>query len=508
LLRGPKPPASAKTLRQAPHKSFTSKPRAAATAKTTGSGGNKKKSKREKSDSSGFCKMVKGASKIAGSFFAGILGGGLAFLFLSEEHDNSPIEMRPMADIARVKKKDKVSAALETLDSPQAGLVSATEESQESSLKGRKVVVIVGASGNIGKETALAALARGHFVIATSRTPAVKGLTPDLEVQDKLKIVQTPDEQTHNPKFWEEFFVSHLKDGDEVIVVSTVGGAHGDDLRHLNITVPHAIFSGLEASQDQVKYGKLTARQCSSIAAPLMIGDYGQTKHESDQALLNLKRLPVQIVRIGMVIDNHKGVPANPHPYTFLEMAIASKIAMGVSFQPMLGHHSVPMQPVAIDDVAEALVSQRTTEDRIVHAVGPEVLTQGSMTEFYCKLLGLKYRPMAVSLKAAELLAKHHAKGHFAPYAVEYCLKFEKGEPVTFSHQELENLLGRPLTKFEDMYLDNLDQLVLTRAPFKGHLKEIVLKVVKNPRAAWDTAQALGHQFVFTLFKRTKPPKS
>jgi len=409
------------------------------------------------------------------------------------------LAMRFQEDASAKKTQEKLP------DANQAPQAAAPLQGKENPLQGRKIVIIVGATGNIGRETALTALAKGCLVIATSRTPSLKGLTPDLEAAGQLQIVATPDALTHNPKFWEEFFVTHLKNGDEVTVVSTVGGAHGKDLRHLNVAVPVAIFTGLAASQKQRSYSKMTARQCSSIAAALKIGDYGRTKLESDLALLNIKDLNVQVFRIGYVLDDITGYgeKANAHAYTPLEI-----VGSQWPVQPVMGDVSIPLQPVDIRDVAEALVSPSDIPERIVYAVGPETIPQGNLYKFYCDLLGVPFRPMAVSLEAAALLAKHHPKGHFAPYAVEYCSKFKNGEPVTFSHKELENLLGRPLTKVEDIYLPNLDKLVVTQAPVGEHLKEIVVNMATKPDAARDTAKAVAIQIRFMMAGNPQePPK-
>lgn len=347
--------------------------------------------------------------------------------------------------------------------------------------------IVLGATSNIGKEAVIHALKQGHTVVGTSRRPYQKGFLPEMEETGQFTLALTPGDQVANAQFWKELFDTHLPSHQEkAVIISTIGGAHaeqGTDLHYLNVTIPDAIISGLEQSE-KGQNPSLVFHHCSSIAGPLSIGEYGRTKQVSTERMLS-SPLNTRIFNIGYVIENtyDPDQEKSYHAYT------VEQVAAQLPFHPVFGPET-PVQPVAMDDVVDALCTY--TADlgrREIHVVGPEALKLKEMYQFYTERYGKEFRPVEIDLRAAALWAKHHPKGHYAPYAVDYCLKFQNGEEVTFSPEGLEELLGRPLKRLEDMYGEEWNPQGMPRLPIKEHAKEAVHKMVTDSEALKDSVK-------------------
>lgn len=340
----------------------------------------------------------------------------------------------------------------------------------------KKKFFVLGASGQLGMATGVKAVQEGYHVYGTSRN--TKGFTQT----ERFRMLQTPQEEIHDYKFWKDLFICHLERGEEVTVVNTIGGAHapeGKKLRDINVTPVVAAAQGLDLAARGMQL-RVRWIHDSSIAASLLEDEYGDTKRESEEELAKI--VPsLTVMRVGYAFNSLKK-----------ESFMISKIDMehgwgpeqmaGLPFQFLFEHGNHMIQPVYVGDIIDAKFNAPFDEGcRIIHAVGQEVFTTDQFFKFFRDLSGKRYRPIYISYKVAQTLARLVPHGHFAPYAVEYCQKMDQ-EGKALCSAPFAELLGRPTTTMAQAYsVEEGGTLLFAAPPIGKHLRIIGTKVYTEP---------------------------
>lgn len=349
-------------------------------------------------------------------------------------------------------------------------------------------LVVLGGTGHIGRTVIAEGLARGCTVIATSRNGAPTG-TP---TGANLTWVATGDKGVTSPRYWREFATREIPESSQVLVVNAIGGAHpspGKTLRDLNFYPAVAAFEGISDGM-RPKGSDLRLVQFSSSAAGLLQDEYGRVKQEGDAAVLqigaNCGAKATTIYRIGYVMESATGCDRifkidNHHAYAPEQVA-------ELPVQPVIGDGNQPLQPVAMSDVMDGLFATVNHDGHVIlHAVGPETISQEEFLKKFTDLKGKPFRPIYIPIEAAKKMSRHIPKGHFAPYAVEY---LEKGGHV-LCHKPFEKRVGRPLLTVNEMYQVKPGQeLVYSRPPVFEHVREAVAKVATCSAARQDLFSA------------------
>jgi hypothetical protein len=350
-----------------------------------------------------------------------------------------------------------------------------------------KTVVILGITGHVGKKIALYALEQGFRVIGTSRSERFGGL----KESKNLKLVTVRDQTSE--KNWEAFAKQHIRSGGTYQIVNVIGGAHppgGTSLYDLNGRPVLAAFEGIAHGADP--QANVSYVQTSSILASLEVkGEYADVKKDVDDKLMKKSLGNLTIVRIGYALDDPE--VSDTHVKIDNEHAYAPEQFARWPFQPVIGKN-VTLQPVAMSDIVTSIVNASDVSGtHVVDAVGEEVMTQEGLFKFFVDLNNGTFRPVYLGYDVVTPLSVHFSKGHFAPYAIEYCKAAEKGENVTLDHAPFESLAGQKLRKIGDLYQKEVGQtLVLSLPPVSDHAKEIFWKCLTEADARTAFVTSVG----------------
>ncbi len=347
-------------------------------------------------------------------------------------------------------------------------------------------VIVLGATSHIAGGVVLEALRRGCDVTGTSRRPDFKGLKPSTN----LDLVVIPKDKVTDVATWKKFAAGVIKSGDDVLVVNAMGGAHPEEgltLEDLNI---HPVVAALEGIQTVAKIKgveRFHFLQFSSASTEVCADPYGDTKRKANKTILEMGPADTTILSVGYALsapvrDGGKLLISNEHDYSPDQLAY-------MPLQIILGDGNVPIQPVALSDIAEVACNSLDYRGKeTIFAVGPEIVTQTDLVKFFCTLMGRDFNPIDLPLDVATLIVKHFAKGHFAPYAVE---AVSKGG-IILPHGPFEARKGSSLLKLKDIYpVREGDEFVTVAPPIKAHLREVVRKIATDPGAARDSLLAI-----------------
>jgi uncharacterized protein YbjT (DUF2867 family) len=340
------------------------------------------------------------------------------------------------------------------------------------------IVVVIGATGNLGFHTVEAALKAGNSVIGTSRSANPAGFptgNPQLQMMQMLN--------TDSPEAWARFF-SRLPEGANVLVVCAIGGAHpkpGQTLRDLNVTPAVAAVKGLAKVQNH--FSNVSFVNYSSIAATMPhAGEYAKVKSESDEAIMDVGAPNTKILRVPMVMESQvENKIKCDVSWTYPQMAFLPR-------QPVVGDREdkIPLQYIAMDDLVEGAVNaQKISGSAIIPAVTSDIQTQAGMHRHFTTLFE---RPLRLFHIPAELMIEFfatHPNGHCAPYAAEYC----KHGGTTADPQEFETLLGRRPKQLPEIYQvkDGMMLAVAEPPPVMAYMFEIWQNVKDNESARSKT---------------------
>lgn len=355
-----------------------------------------------------------------------------------------------------------------------------SEEMKTESKKPRKKVVVLGVTGQLGNAAALKGIEKGYEVYGTSRR------TVGLKKTSRFIPIETPKEELTSRVFWKEKVFEEVicSETEEITVINTIGGAHppeGQTLFDLNVGAPVAAAQGLDLAL-QGKKTKVRFVQCSSIAASLLDDEYGESKRTADRELA--KYTPAfTSLRVGYAFNELK-MSEFSVKYIDMEHAWGPEQMAGLPVQILFEHGDHPIQPVFVGDLVHGAYNAPFAEGAyIVDAVGEEVLTTDGFFKFFTDLSGKPYRPIYISYKVAREMAKHFPHGHFAPYAIEYCERMDKGgKPLCAL--PFTQLLERPTTRMEEVYKPQEgEKFVFAAPPLAKHTQVVAQKVMQQPGA-------------------------
>lgn len=347
-------------------------------------------------------------------------------------------------------------------------------------------VIVLGGTSHLAGSIVHRALELGYSVIGTSRAVDFKGLKPS----GNLDLVHIPADRVTDVATWKKFAESKIFFGDRVLVVNAMGGANCEALETLETKNIDPVVAALEGIQSVAKVRALEKfhfLNLSSLAAEICSeSGYGKAKKECDSILLEKGPEDMTILRVSYAVNppargGGTNSVSDEHWYSVDQLAT-------LPFQIVLGDKDVPMQPVALSDIADVACNSLFFKGKeTVYAVGPQIVSQMYFAKFFANVLGKKFNPLFVDSKVGALLAKHFSKGHFSSYAIE---AINKGgivrDPGPFELRK-----GSPLLTLEDQYkIKDGEEISIVALPIIAHLRESIKKVFTNPEVARDTFSA------------------
>lgn len=346
----------------------------------------------------------------------------------------------------------------------------------------KKVLIISGATGQMGPGFIEEGVKRGYNVRACTRNPNKYVETP------YVKYVASPEERLGEKEYWKAFFQEHGEGFDEVVYLNLLGAAvapKGKTLEEINLK---PVVSAMDALADyKYQKGKRCSFQHVSSIAATILGDthsYSRVRKLADETLLHkaeAQDISYTAFRPGLIFNElrencmiHMG-----HPYSPEQLA-------ALPLQMILGSGKQIQQPVFQGDLVAALMNAAELDQKsIINAVGSEVITQKEMFRFFASLGGKKFRPLHLSIEVIKAIAEHCPKGRFAPYAIEMFDALESPEHnKPLCKEDFQKLLGRETLSMRDVYyVEGDERIVLARPPILEHAKEIASKLVSCPIA-------------------------
>ena len=164
---------------------------------------------------------------------------------------------------------------------------------------------------------------------------------------------------------------------------------------------------------------------------------------------------------------------------------------------PVLGTGNQFQQPVYQGDLFEAIINASAVDHHeIIDALGPDVMTQKEMFEFFAKLSGRKFKPVSIPYGLAKVIAEHFPMGRISAYSIAAFQELEqehKNKPLC--DKAFTQLVGRPTLGMKDVYLCNDESgepIVLARPPVVEHIQAIAAKLLRCPKARRELAWAMA----------------
>ena len=282
-------------------------------------------------------------------------------------------------------------------------------------------VLVVGASGFIGRAAAAAVARRGHCVVAATRAPARPGTSP--HAAEFLRVDLARDvESDWRPR---------LADIDAVVCVA---GALRGDLAALHAEGPAALFAACAA------VGVARVVQVSALGAGRHPSSpFLATKAQGDEALLRHAAglAGWHVLRPSVVIGR-----GGRSTSTFLTLA--------AGLRPIrLGPGTWRLQPIHVSDLAEVIADlvDGAPAPAVIEAAGPEVLSTDALTAMLRRWLGLG-RSHAVAVPAP-VLQSVAAAGSLLPGTAltSETLTLLAGGNVASDVAEVVRVRARPLAE-------------------------------------------------------------
>jgi nucleoside-diphosphate-sugar epimerase len=325
----------------------------------------------------------------------------------------------------------------------------------------------------------------GHFVFVARKEPKFK-------IPEGSIFVQTPPKPDPT-SFYEDFRKGIPPGTSNVYAIHAMGASvapKGSTLRAVNHDYLVSVVEALGKLQEDGDFDRVAIANISSIAAyyfgqhpnPEAINndkavEYCKARADGDEAVLNSK-VDSTTVRPGIILSSaENGHIDLGHKYSPSEMT---------PFHAVVTNGKQLQQPVHEDDLVEAMFNGLNKPgSRIVHAVGPDVLTQAEMTEFFAKLSGSKFRPIHLPYELVKWVAEHFPEGRLAPYAIEMLKQLEEQNLPAISGEAFKELLGKEPRGLADIFPPD-EIYTLAKSPFKEHTLRVIQGMLKNPKLMYE----------------------
>lgn len=229
-------------------------------------------------------------------------------------------------------------------------------------------IIVTGATGFLGHETALAAIRRGHHVVAVgnTRTPLLQGATKNL-CANLLK----------NEKL-ETLILDEFPDAiANCAALPTIDGCEADPklASALNVELPcrlamlanHLSAFLVHVSTDLVFDGRHAPY--AHTAQPVPLNCYGETKLAGEEEVLRQGRNFAAVLRVPLLSGNSLGGRHSLHERLLAHWALGERT--------MLSPSEI-RQPVSVSNLAEVLVElcERGNLSGVYHWAGLEALSR------------------------------------------------------------------------------------------------------------------------------------
>lgn len=265
--------------------------------------------------------------------------------------------------------------------------------------------------------------------------------------------IQLEPDAFENPNKLAMIINSQLSEGDRVIFVNTIGGAHpkersAEGFKKLNYDPTMVCADALKLCKKDLSI-EVTFIQFSSIMAALAVDDlYGSCKAETDNKLLSeYEEINPICLRLGYIIGATANKKGRGHLFAGEDFAV-------LPFQPVVEDGNQTILFTTINDIATFILKSSgfkfTKENRTIYAISSEKKNQIEFLKFYSTLYGRSFRKLNVDLDDLRWITNVHPKGHLAPYVCSY---FGEGwKEHTLSHKPFEEIVGRKLETMGDYY--------------------------------------------------------
>jgi len=229
-------------------------------------------------------------------------------------------------------------------------------------------IIVTGANGFAGREVVVAALRRGHEVLAIGGTKAV--VVPDLKRSIAMEL---RDEAALQALMLEEFPQAVIN----CAAVATIDGCDKDPARAeaLNVDLPrrlaqlsfHVGGKLIHLSTDMVFDGEAGRYANTSTPAPLHL--YGRTKAAGEVEVLKYGREHAAVIRTTLLNGNSGAGDRGLHERLFKDWAAGKR--------PTLFTDEI-RQPVSLSNLADAAVElcERPNLSGVYHWAGLEALSR------------------------------------------------------------------------------------------------------------------------------------
>jgi hypothetical protein len=286
----------------------------------------------------------------------------------------------------------------------------------------------------------------------------------------------------------EELFNEQGNDYEEIVFINLLGASvapPGKTLEDVNLIPATSAMEGLIRFRNQ-KGKRCAFKHISSVAATVLDDSthYSKVRNLADKKLLEKAKsenISFTSLRPGLIFNElQKDRMINMgHPYSPEQLS-------ALPFQLILASGNQKMQPVFEKDLVEATLNAAELEHQeIIDALGPEIITQKEMMEFFVKLSQRKFRPLHIPIEVAKTISEFCPKGRFAPYAMDLFKALENpsiNKPLC--DKKFKKVLNRtPLSMRDVYYIIGQEPLILAKPPVIDHMKKITYKLLSSKDA-------------------------
>lgn len=287
-------------------------------------------------------------------------------------------------------------------------------------------ILVIGASGYLGRHMVTEFLDRGYEVTVCSRSEAlIRRLFPKCKYErcDFLRDEKVED------------WLPRLQGVDVVInAVGIIKEKGQQTFERLHVKTPIALFKACEQAgvKRVIQISALGAEENSTTA-------YHKTKHEADEALRSLK-IPSIIIKPSLIYG------VGGASWNFFRSISALPIV------PIIGDGKTPVQPIHIDDVVYAITSAINIPlkgSKTVDLVGSQTLTFETYLEAMRKWMGLgRMRKVYVPFSVARFIAPVSRLLDNVPLSRDVVTMLEQSK--VYDPQKCADALGVRPTGFEE----------------------------------------------------------